>query len=184
MIILASTSPRRKELLSKLTKDFVIQSPEVNEDEFRYFNKADLSRNLSKLKAYSIHKNADDCVIASDTVVIFNNEVFEKPTDKNDAIRMLNLLSNNTHIVLTSYTILYKDFEINKTVKTFVTFNNLTKENIAKYIDSNEWIAKAGGYGIQNEEYCLVKSIVGSYYNVMGFPVESIEKDLKSLLVI
>ncbi|MEG1312925.1 MAG: nucleoside triphosphate pyrophosphatase [Bacilli bacterium] len=185
MIILASTSPRRSTILSMIVDKFIVMEPSVDEEELRYLSPSTMTKNLSKLKAYSISSfSYNDVIIACDTIVIFNDEIFEKPKSALEAQSMLTRLSNNTHIVLTSYTILYGEKEINKTIKTYVTFNTLSKELISDYVASKLWVGKAGGYGIQDEKYDLVNHISGSYFNVMGFPLEEIKKDLKSLLII
>lgn len=92
---------------------------------------------------------------------------------------MLKNLSNNHHVVLTSYTIISKDYETNKTVKSVVYLNDLSEETIEKYIASGSPMDKAGAYGCQDEEFNLIKKIVGSFDNVMGLPTESITRDLK-----
>lgn len=185
MIILASTSPRRKELIDKITKYYIAVSPEIDEEKFSYFKNEDISRNLAKLKAYSVFNSFNnECILGCDTVVIFDHKLLGKPKDKTDAIRMLHLLNGKKHIVLTSYCILYKDYEITKSIKTEVFFNDLSEKDIQKYIVSNMWIGKAGAYGIQDKEFNLVKKIEGSYYNVVGLPIEEITKDLKKLKLI
>lgn len=185
MIYLASTSPRRKELLSLIINNFEIISPCLDEKQFSFLNNSEISRVLSKYKAYSIYDiESDDCVISADTVVILKNKILGKPTDKTDAVRMLRELSNKKHIVITSYCILFNGKEINRSVKTEVYFNNLTDEQIQKYIESNLWIGKAGAYGIQDKEFNLINKYVGSYYNVVGLPLEELKKDLKLIGVI
>lgn len=180
MIVLASTSPRRKELLSKLCKDFITIAPCFSEKENSFYNPSNLSRALAKFKAYSVCADyASSLILGCDTTVIFDNKVLGKPKNKEDAQRMLKLLSGRKHIVLSSYCILYKGYEISRTVKTIVYFSNLTDENIENYINSGLYEGKAGAYGIQDEKYGLVDHIVGSYYNVMGLPIEQLKKDLQ-----
>src|SRR5574344_826748 len=168
MLILASKSPRRKQLLEKITKDFVVMSPDVDEKSFTTINSA-LPQETSKLKAYALFsKYPNDAVLACDTIVIFNNQVLGKPKNKEDAKRMLHLLSNNKHIVLSDYTFINNKKEINRTVKTIVYFNKLSDELIDKYVNTLSPLDKAGAYGIQDIEFNLVKKIEGSYDNVMG----------------
>lgn len=182
MIVLASTSPRRREILSKYFADFICESPQINEEDFRCNDISEYSLNLSKMKAYSVAKNhPNDLVISCDTIVVFDNKIFEKPKDYDDALRMLKQLSNNKHFVLSAYTILYKDFEINQTVKTYVYFNDLSDEQIKNWLNKNTYLDKAGAYAIQEDEFNFVKKIEGPYSNVVGFPIENILKNLAKL---
>ena len=184
MIILASSSPRRQQLLKKITSDFKICVSNIDENE-PFLSSSTLSYDLPKLKAYEIYKNnPDDVVIACDTIVVFNNKVFGKPRDEKEAKEMLTSLSNNTHIVLTSYTIISKYFEISRTIKSRVTFNSLSEKTIDEYIKTGSPMDKAGAYGCQDERFNLIKNINGSFDNVMGFPTESIKKELKRLRVL
>ena len=183
MIILASTSKRRIRLIKKITNNFKCEKPLIDEDNFNYLNNSILSKELSKLKAYSIlndeYKN--DLIISADTVVIYKNNILHKPRNRIEAFNTLKKLSGNKHIVLTSYTLLYKDKEINNTIKTSVFFKKLSDEEINNYLDMNTYKDKAGGYGIQNRKYKFVDKIIGSYNNVVGFPIEYIIKDIKKI---
>ena len=116
--------------------------------------------------------------LASDTVVILNSTLLGKPRDQDDAIRMLNILNNKRHVVITSYCILYKEFEITKSIKSVVFFNDNSPKLLSSYIESGKWLGKAGAYGIQDEDFDLVNHVDGSIYNVMGLPIEEIKKDL------
>lgn len=183
MIILASNSPRRKEILSSFGYNFLVVSPKIEEMDFKNSNNiTDYSANLAKMKAYSVYNDyKNDLIISCDTIVIFEKTLFEKPKDYDDAFYMLKRLSNNTHFVLTSYTILFKDIEISRTVKTFVTFDKLSDDSIKKYLGYNTFLDKAGSYAIQDKNCKFVKNITGSFYNVMGFPIEQIKKDMAKL---
>lgn len=182
MIVLASTSPRRKEILSKYFSDFVCEKPQINEEDFRCNDISEYALNLSKMKAYSVfQKFPEDVIISCDTIVVFDNQIFEKPTSREDAKRMLLKLSNNTHFVLSAYTILYKETEINQTVKTYVSFNKLSEEQIENWLNKNTYLDKAGAYAIQEDEFNFVKNIEGLYSNVVGFPIEKILKNLAKL---
>lgn len=176
MLILASKSPRRKELLRKLNNNFVVMESNADEKSFTTVNSA-LPQETSKLKAYAIFSiYPNDAVLACDTIVIFKDQVLGKPKNKEDAKRMLHLLSNNKHIVLSGYTFIDKNHEINRTIKTEVYFNNLSDELIEKYVDTLSPLDKAGAYGIQDTDFNLIKKINGSYDNVMGLPTEDIAK--------
>ncbi len=176
MIILASQSPRRKELIKKLTNDFVVIPANIDEKAL-HVPPHDLPGELSKLKAYSIYSQyPNDTVLACDTVVILNGELLEKPSSKEEAKLMLHKLSNNKHVVISGYTFINKDKEITRTVKTYVYFNKLDDDLINRYVESGSPMDKAGAYGIQDKEYNLVKCIEGSLDNVIGLPVEDIKK--------
>ncbi len=179
MIILASQSPRRKEILSQYIDDFKIVVADIDERSIA-LPPHQLSQDLSKRKAYAVfNMYKDDVIIACDTIVIFKGEIFNKPCDEDDARRMLKALSNNHHVVLSSYTILTKDIEISKTVRSDVYFNDLDDVLIEAYIKTGSPMDKAGAYGIQDGEFNLVKCIDGSFENVKGFPIKEILNDLK-----
>ena len=179
MIILASQSPRRKEILSKYLDDFKIVVADIDERSIALPPHL-LIQDLSKRKAYAVFNlHKDDVIIACDTIVVFKGEIFNKPIDEDDAKRMLKALSNNHHVVLSSYTILTKDLEISKTVRSDVYFNDLSDELIDEYIKTGSPMDKAGAYGIQDDKFKLVKYIDGSFENVKGFPIKEILKDLK-----
>lgn len=185
MIILASSSPRRKELLKLITNNFDSIDTSLDESTFYSVYNSQLSSLLAKMKAYSVfNKYKNDTIISCDTVVIYKDKILGKAKNREEAKAMLELLSDKTHVVLTSYTILNDIYEINKTVKSYVTFNKLNSDVIKTYLDSNLYIGKAGSYGIQDKGYNLIKFYKGSYYNIMGLPIEQIEKDLKKLKLI
>lgn len=178
MIVLASSSPRRKKLIQEITKNYIIDSPNIDENE-SFLDISVLSMDLAKRKAYEVFiRHPNDTIIACDTIVIYKDKVFGKPKNYQEAYKMLKNLSNHKHIVLSSYTILTKDKEINNTIKSQVYFNKLSEELIDEYIKTGTCFDKAGGYAIQDEKYPLVKKIIGSKNNVIGFPVEEIKKDL------
>lgn len=173
MFILASGSPRRKELLSKLIKDFTIIVPDVDEHAFPLPAK-DLPGALSKAKAYAVYKDhPEDEILACDTIVVLNDEVLGKPKSPQNAIEMLSFESGKRQIVLSGYTYIGKGREITRTVSTSVYFASLSKEQIEEYITKYRPYDKAGAYGIQ-DGYPLIDHIEGSYDNVMGLPTEDI----------
>lgn len=176
MLILASESPRRRELIKKITNDFVVIPSNVDESVL-HIAPHDLPGELSKLKAYSIFANyPNDEVLACDTVVILHGELMGKPKDKKEAFEMLSKLSGEKHVVISGYTYISKDREITRTVRTYVYFNKLSDELINKYIESGSPMDKAGAYGIQDKEFNLVNHIDGDFDNVIGLPVEDIRK--------
>ena len=178
MFILASKSPRRKELLKQIILEFKIIPSNV--DEFKY----SLDQ-LSLVKALEIAKDhPEDTIISADTIVILNNKVFGKPQSKEDAYNMLKELSNKPHEVKTIYTVFSEKLNISHTrvITSKVYFNNLDDELINRYIDSGSPLDKAGAYGVQdNNEYPIISHIEGSYTNIVGLPVDELKEDLINL---
>ena len=187
MIILASKSPRRYELMKKYITNSFLVVPSTNEE---IINKNIPIEEAIKEVAYKKGKSIkelypQDIVISADTVVILDGEILGKPIDKIDAYNMLKKMSNKTHLVLTSYSILYEDKVISRNVFSKVTFNKLEDSLINEYIETLSPLDKAGSYGIQDElGNKLVKKYEGSLNNIIGFPVEDIKKDLKDLNLI
>lgn len=178
MLILASASPRRKELLKKLWPDFKIVVPNIDEKALR-LPPEDLPREESRLKAYEVAaRYPHDEILSCDTIVVLDGKILEKPIDEDDAIRMLKEESGKRQIVLSGWTYLGKGKEISRTVATEVYFNKLSDELILEYVKTKKPLDKAGAYGIQ-DEFGLVERIEGSYDNVMGLPTEDIARHLK-----
>lgn len=173
MLILASTSPRRRELLKKLASSFLVVPPEVDERILDLPPEA-LALEESKMKAYAVFSShPQDEVLSCDTIVVLKGKALGKPKDEEDAFRMLSMESGNKQIVLSGYTYLGRGVEVSRTVRTEVYFNALSEEEIRRYIQEKRPLDKAGAYGIQDE--CgLIERIVGSYDNVMGLPTEDI----------
>lgn len=179
MFILASSSPRRKELLKRLVSNFTVIVPKINEN-IKVAEKEYLPLEIAKLKAYAIFSlYPEDTVLASDTIVIYENEVLGKPKNIEDARRMLHLLSGKKHQVITAYTLISPKKEVHRQVTTDVYFNHLSEQLIEDYLVTGSCLDKAGAYGIQDQDFPLVHHISGSYSNVMGLPLEMLEKDLK-----
>ena len=182
-IILASQSPRRKELLSLLNIEYEAIPADIEE----YIDSSnDLVKEIEKLsyqKAFHIFKdNKDALVIGADTIVKIDNEVLGKPKTYEDAKRMLQSLSNNTHEVVTGVTILKDD-----KVETFssiakITFYSLTDEEIDEYIKTNEPMDKAGAYAIQGIGAKFIKTIDGDYYTIMGLPIAELYHRIQKYL--
>ncbi len=177
MLILASSSPRRQELLKKLSKSFTIMVPEVDERLLdSSLDPKDLPAEESRLKAYAIHaRYPNDEVLACDTIVILEGEVLGKPKDEADAIAMLEKEQGKRQIVLSGYTYISKEKEVTRTVSSAVYFNRLSHEQILAYVKNYQPLGKAGAYGIQDEAG-LINHIEGSYDNVMGLPSEDIAR--------
>ena len=182
--ILASASPRRKELLAELIDNFDIIPSLADENVEGDFTPETLVKALAELKAKEVAlrpENAGKMVIGSDTVVAFDGEVLGKPKDEADAFRMLKTLSGKAHAVYTGVCFACQGengYRADvRAEKTDVYFNNLTDEWIAEYIRGGSPMDKAGAYGIQDGG--LVQKIEGSYTNVVGFPLELVRKMIK-----
>ena len=174
-IILASGSPRRKELLGNMgITDFRIIKPDFEEEGVQAPSPAALVEALSAGKAAAVSaslSNSDALVIAADTVVALDNVVLGKPTDREHAIAMLTSLSGKRHQVYTGVTVRQGDHSVTHHEVTAVTFRSLSPEEIEHYISTGEPMDKAGSYGIQGFGSLLVEGIEGDYFNVMGLPV-------------
>ncbi len=180
-IILASQSPRRKELIAIITDNVEIRPVPCDETLPEGIGAREAVEYLSKIKNEASRKCSapDEIVISADTVVAVNNEILGKPVDKDDARRMLNLLSGKTHQVYTGVTISDNEKSVTFSEKTDVVFYRLTKKEIEKYISSREPYDKAGAYGIQGKASLLVKGIKGDYFNVVGLPVARLKRELE-----
>ena len=169
--ILASNSPRRKELLQKAGIEFIIDASSIEE---RMDETLPLEKKLQQLaidKATPIHKKyPNDIVIGADTIVYFQNQIIGKAKDEKEARKILNALSNRRHCVYTSVAIYFQDELITFIDQTDVYFKDIT-DMIDKYIASKEWIGKAGAYGIQGSADCFVDHVDGDIDNVIGLPL-------------
>ena len=180
-LILASASPRRKEILSKEGFDFEVITSEYEEKSFSS-NPYKTALTFAYEKAKDVFdklENKDCIVLGADTVVYLKGEILGKPLDRQDAKRILNNLSGRKHKVITGYALISS----NKTAigydKSTVIFNRLSESQIESYLDSNLYVGKAGAYGIQDGEFNFVKKYVGSMNNIIGLPIEKIKKALK-----
>ena len=172
MLILASGSPRRRELLSLITDEFEILVSGCDEFVPEGTPAEKVPAILAEQKALAVAKlRPADTVIGSDTVVVLNNEIFGKPKDKTHARAMLKALSGKKHFVYTGVAVAEKGEVRSFVQKTEVEFYELSDETIEKYIATGEPMDKAGAYGIQGKGSVLVKGIAGDYFNVMGLPV-------------
>ena len=185
-IILASASPRRKELLEQIGLEFEVIPSNAAEIVRPDETPEDLVVRLSLDKATEV-ANRQDCVgrwfIGSDTIVLCNDQVLGKPVDKQHSAEMLRMLSGNQHQVISGYAILDRKTGEQRTeaVCTAVRFRELTDEEIARYIATGEPADKAGSYAIQGLGVCFVASIEGSYTNVVGLPLCRLTLALKEL---
>ncbi len=183
-IILASSSPRRLALLGNFGFDIHLKTPEVDETPLENENPAEMVIRLAKLKANAVflEENMKNWpIIAADTTVCCENQILSKPENKQDAIRILSFLSGKKHEVITGYCIKKDKQEISGIVKTEIIFRNLSQDEIKRYVETEEPLDKAGAYGIQGYGASLVKTINGSYSNVVGLPVDKVLMALDSL---
>jgi septum formation protein len=177
MLILASQSPRRRELMNYITSDFKAVSSDVDETLPKGISPSDAVMYLSRIKALPFANN-QDTVIGADTVVAIDNKILGKPQDVVDAKKMLRLLSGKEHSVFTGVSIV-KGADINSFYcETRVKFFELTDKEIDDYIATGEPMDKAGAYGIQGYGSLLVEGICGDYFNVVGLPISKLRRAL------
>lgn len=181
-LILASSSPRRKELLENLQLTFAISSSDVDESFDPGLAPAEVVMELAERKArFVFGQHSDAFVIGSDTIVVANNQILGKPADEAEAIDMLTKLSGCQHDVFTGVSIMSPTNSTKFFEKTEVWFWELTDEEIRSYVKSGEPLDKAGAYGIQQLGSMLVKKIHGDYFAVVGLPVARTIRELRRL---
>lgn len=180
MIILASQSPRRRELLRYITDEFEIKVSDVDETLPEGISPAEAVLYLSRIKAQPF-ASPDDTVIGADTVVAIDGEILGKPANKEDAALMLRKLSGKTHSVFTGVTVIKDEKTKSFFVETKVKFFELSDSEIEKYVKTGEPLDKAGAYGIQGYGCLLVEKIDGDYFNVVGLPVSKLNQVLMSI---
>lgn len=183
-LILASASPRRKELLSMLNIPFVIETSEVEEIMEQNLHSSDLVMKLAEEKAFDVYKKFPNAiVIGADTIVTYNDIKLGKPSSKEEAFKMLKMLSGNTHEVYTGVSIISESKSSNFYQCTKITFSNLSDQEINEYIETNEPMDKAGSYGIQGFGGTFVEKIDGDYFSVVGLPINKVKKKLNELFL-
>ena len=170
-IILASQSPRRRELLGLFGLPFTICVADIDETMDKAKPAADEVARVSRCKALAVPRGEDAVVIAADTIVVCEGKVLGKPHSPEEAERMLQLLSGRDHQVMTGVTVLRGDQERVFTEITDLHFRELTEKEIRRYVCSGEPMDKAGAYGIQGGAALFCEKMAGDYYNVMGLPV-------------
>ena len=182
-LVLASNSPRRKELLRGLGIDFEVRLiRDIDESYPAALLVSDVAVHISKAKAaaYLDTMAENEVLLTADTVVVCDGQILGKPQDTEDARRMLGLLSGKSHEVITGVTLSTRQWQRSFAVTTVVWFKELTADEIGFYVDSYRPFDKAGAYGIQEWiGYVGVQRIEGSYFNVMGLPVQRIYEELK-----
>ncbi|MDD6161141.1 MAG: Maf family protein [Oscillospiraceae bacterium] len=183
-IILASQSPRRKELLNQMgLKGFKVTASDADETISEPLHPSHMVEELAlrKAKAVRAGSDEDDIIIAADTVVSLEGSVLGKPSDEGDAFTMLSALSGNRHYVYTGVAVIQGDRVLTGHEVTTVTFRDLEPEEIANYIATGEPMDKAGAYGIQGLGALFISGISGDYFNVMGLPIYRLGRMLNEL---
>ena len=181
-IILASGSPRRKEILENTNLKFSVITSDIDERIFENEEPIQLVLRLAFEKCMSVaQNNPSDLVIGADTIVVLDNEILGKPKDEEEAFNMLSKLSNREHQVITGMSIV--NLENEKKIVDYaisnVKFKKLTDQDIKDYINTKECLDKAGSYGIQGYGALLVEEIKGDYFNIVGLPISKLSDILK-----
>lgn len=170
-LILASGSPRRKELLGLFGVPFVVRIADIDETMDPNKPPFDEVARVSRMKALAVPQEKDDVVVAADTIVVCGGTVLGKPHSREEAISMLTSLSGRDHQVMTGCTVLRGEKAETFTEVTDLHFRPLRETEIIRYVDSGEPMDKAGAYGIQGGAALFCRSLEGDYYNVMGLPL-------------
>jgi septum formation protein len=181
-IVLASASPRRKELLEKIGLNFTVDPSDYREDLHSDLKPEDLVKAISREKATAVaSKYPDSIILAADTIGVLRGQIIGKPHTAETARRMLLELSGKSHRVITGFTIIDSatNKAVTRSVETRVYIKHLSPLEIFNYVKTGEPLDKAGAYAIQGLGSVIVKKIVGDYYNVMGLPLHSLVESLK-----
>lgn len=178
-IALASTSPRRRELLASLGFELTLLDPNIDESIKPGESPQNLALRLSREKALAVADQTTLPMIAADTIVVVGQEILNKPENLEDARRMIQQLSGREHLVMTGYAVLYQGQLINELVTTSLVFRNLAEHEIESYLLTNEWVGKSGACTLQGPSGPFVEHMTGSFTNVLGLPLTEILSALK-----
>lgn len=183
-IVLASASPRRKELIKYICEDIVIRVADCDETVPVGMGARETAEYLSHIKNEAVREMSEEneLVVSADTVVAVGDEILGKPTGKEDARRMMQILSGKTHCVYTGVTISKNKKYVTFSEKTEVTFYPMNEDEIEKYISDSDIYDKAGAYGIQSGAAVFIKGINGDYYNVVGLPVSRLKREIEKFI--
>jgi septum formation protein len=182
MLILASKSPRRQEILRQAGLRFEVRAPQVDEVRAPGESPEAYVRRLAREKAAAVPRAPGEIVLGADTVVVADEMVLEKPLDPADAERMLGLLSGRTHQVMTGICLLGEDLDVSDMACTEVRFHRMSAAEIATYAASGEPDDKAGAYAIQGLASKYIQGIAGCYFNVVGLPIALVYRHLRDRL--
>lgn len=179
-LILASKSPRRKELLAMLPFEFSIEVSNVNESMEQDLPANEIVKSLAYQKANAVFKNNTDCIVlGSDTIVVCDGKILGKPHSKQQAREMMQFLRNKSHEVMTGVAILSEEKQDVFVNTSKVYFNDISDQEIEEYISTDEAYDKAGGYAIQGWAGKFISRIEGNYYTIMGLPLDEVYEKLK-----
>ncbi len=181
-IILASASPRRRELIGLISNNALIIPADVKENN-NCTDALHTAVSNARKKAFFIkekYENENSIIISADTVVVFEGQLIGKPKDKTNAFEILNKLTGQKHIVLSAVCITSKEKTVEICEKTTVEMLKMTQNEILEYLENNDVSDKAGAYGIQNDMRLFIKSIEGNYENVVGLPIAAVYDELKT----
>lgn len=182
-VILASQSPRRQELLKRIIPEFEIVPADIDETIKEFVSPEDYVLSMALQKAEHVAQAyPNDVVIGCDTIVTIDGEILGKPTSYEDAHSMLEQLNGRSHMVYTSIAIIGDDRTATATVPAEVKFFDLSEKEILTYLNTEEYVDKAGAYGIQGHGALLVQSINGDYYSIVGFPIAVVSRMLQAFL--
>jgi nucleoside triphosphate pyrophosphatase len=181
MVVLASNSARRQEILTAAGIPYIIRAPNIVEEHRPGERPFDYVRRLAEEKAFAIPIAPGEIVLAADTTVVFQEHILEKPRDQADARRMLRLLSGQEHQVITGICLRTVDAKVIDVAVTKVHFVPLSEQELADYASSGEPMDKAGGYAIQGQASKFIDRIEGCYFNVVGLPISLVYFHLKEL---
>ena len=180
-LILASASPRRKELMGLFHVPFTVRVADIDETMDASRSAFDEVARVSRLKALAVERRPEDVVIAADTIVVCEGRILGKPATEAEAVSMLELLSGRDHQVMTGCTVARGDSSVTFTEVTDLHFRSLSRKEIENYVASGEPMDKAGSYGIQGGAALFCERMAGDYYNVMGLPVCRLGQVLKTV---
>jgi septum formation protein len=181
MLVLASNSPRRQEILTAAGISYAIRAPDIVEQRRPNECAFDYVRRLAEEKAFAIPIGPGEIVLAADTIVALQEHILEKPRDQTDALRMLRLLSGQEHQVITGICLRTADAKVIDVAVTKVRFVPLTEQELGDYASSDEPMDKAGAYAIQGHASKFIDRIEGCYFNVVGLPMSLVYFHLKKL---
>ena len=180
--ILASSSPRRQELIEYLQIDYIVDASNIEEVIDESISNEDLVMSLAYQKAEDVsHRHPNNYVLGFDTLVILDGKPLGKPKSREEAFKMLQSLSNKKHLVLTGCSIVKGDYKELFYDHAEVIFNEMSAQEISDYLDTNEPFDKAGAYGIQGYGAKFIRYIKGDYYSVMGMPIQKIYNKIRDL---
>ncbi len=180
-IVLASASPRRKEILEMLGIHVILRPGNSPEDAGNCTDPEEMVKRLAEQKAMAVPRTEQELVLAADTIVTIDGRILGKPVDRNDAMGMLCNLSGREHSVFTGFCLLKGNKRIIGAEETKVRFRTLSQKMISDYLDTGEPFDKAGAYGIQGKGCLLICGITGDYFNVVGLPVSRIMAELEAM---